>query len=1208
MSNGHELDTRLLRFRSRPGSEDATKLAGDLLIANRTTDALEVTSVGLRATPDDLELLLVDSRAEMIGGDLLKAQAALLKAARVGTTRKEPFRYLGEVLLKRGDPARAAKVLERAKGIDGTDRAITALHERALRLARIAETDGDRAAEESRASFVPAKEEPREERTVLRSGLTERLASVTRDRAEALLGPPAAEADEHGPAFEEDEDEVTQIVGALPQIPARPLPPPKAPPPMSARPLPAAPPMSAPPMSAPPMSAAPMSARPLPAAPPMSARPLPVAPPPGALSPFPPKAARAPTSPGGFIAPVRPGEGPRQAGHRDSAPDRADSLDAPIFGSAPQLSDPFAPPADAAFAPAGDFEEPATEERALDQDPGDPEERAGDFGRDLGPGGDYAAGGFGGADDLAPETAPDEPVGELAGVAEDVDAVLAMLQREGLFEPPTGDAGVWSKRKEFKIEKTRIGAYLGVAWVLALGAAAGSWFGWQEYVRQNHVEAARLVDVARAEARSGDHESLVDAERHLREARDLDPHAPANSSVLLFVHTQRALEDGAFEIGFLAPTLARAERGDADDPFLHAARGVIAMGGGNVPQTREEIAAMLAAAPEDASILYVVGRLEQRLGEDEALTHLEAATQHDPELGSAAIALAEARHDEGRHEDALTLLDAVLSHDGENLRAKLWRGFLTSDDDDIDSAFATLTEIEPRLVHGAPTDHVLYQLTRSRLLRRQGHHDEAGEAVELALNAGAQEPRLLGLVAQAARAANRYLQAEYAATEAVRGSPTNPEFRKLLANIYLDRRNGPRALSVLTQLPPDDPDVLSMSARAALLVGSDEALAMSAGAIDEFVEGHPDDVNVDLQALRIRLAVAGGGDPAPTLAAARQLARDNPGDSVPALALGEAALRAHDSEEALRALQIVVRTSPDSAEGYYLLGRAHRMQGDGAEAIVAFRHAIELSAELMDAKVTLAGVLMDTGDFAAADVIYVELARTAGYAMGMSLGLTGRLGRVEALIALGRLDDAQVQLESVRGTDRTSSAGNLTGAHLAMAQGHFGDAVRALRPLSEVETPAASVVAAYGDALLGAGEVDASAAAFDRALTIDANLPEALLGRAELYVRGESERDAAPLLERATASLTSRIRPPSLHARLGMLRGRVLLAAHDTSGARDALTEASTMAGAPSETWFFLGEVLSGARAPEARAAYEHYLEVAPSGTYADRARRAVQA
>lgn len=806
-------------------------------------------------------------------------------------------------------------------------------------------------------------------------------------------------------------------------------------------------------------------------------------------------------------------------------------------------------------------------------------------------------------DGAPPEPAPDEPTGDQYGVAEDPDHVLEMLQREGIFEPPTGDAAVWAPRKEARVERTTIGRILVGVWVLAIAGAVGGWFGWQEYVRQRHEEAARLTEQARVGARTGDHEDLVDAERFLRQARDLDAHSTDNSTVLLVVHMQRALEDGAFEIGYLAPTVARAERTGGDANYVHAANAIIAVGNQNATAAHSEIDAALAGAPQDAVVLYVAGRLGQRLGDENALERLESATQRDPELAAASIALAEARHDEGRHEDALTLLDGVLQRDPENLRAKLWRGFLTADDDEVEPALAAVTALEPRLVHGAPSDHVLYQLTRSHLLRRQGHHDEAGAAVETALQAGASEPRLLALVAQAARAENRFLQAEYAATEAVRGAPQNPEFRKLLASIYLARRNGARALTVLTQLSPEDPDVLVMTARAALLVGSDEALSTAAGAIDTYVEGH-EDASTELRALRIRIAVAGNADPGPTLEAARQLAHDNPGDPVPALALGEAALRAHDARQAQQALEIVTRTDPDDAEGHYLMGRAYRMGGDAANAEAELRRAVELSTELVDAKVALAGLLLDTGDYAGADTIYTELARMAGSASGASLALTGRLGRVEALIGLRRLDDADVQMESVRGADRTASSAHLTIAHLAMAHGHFGDAVRELRPLTEGETPSVTAVSALGDALAGAGETGPAGEAFDRALGIDAELPEALIGRAELHVEAGEARDAEPLLERATSSLEHRIRPPLLRTRLTVLRARVAMASHDQAQALLLLQQATAVEGATPDAWFYLGEVLHDAHSADAAGAYQHYLDLAPSGPHAAAARR----
>jgi tetratricopeptide (TPR) repeat protein len=1189
VSNAHELDTRLLRFRSRPGSEDAHRLANDLLNANRASDALEIAGAGLRAKPEDFDLLMVEGRAELAGGDLLKAQAALLKAARVGATRKEPFRFLGEVLLKRGDPARAAKVLERAKGIDPADRAISALFERANRLAKIAETDVEKASEASRASFEPPQEQG-DERTRVAHEVTDRLAAVTREKAQQVLAPHQEPKTEEQPLDQDDDDEVTQIaqlpkdarlqaLRAAPPIAPAPVVAPA--PPIAPAPVAAPPPMARPPAAAlPPLGVPPaaMPAAKLPAPPPPGALRAPAAVPPVPDLPPPPLAAPAPTTPGGFAAPDRIGDGPRQAPSRRPPPPSDarldDSLDRPpAFGAAPEASEPFGAKAvatDAALALGTD------EPWSPPPDDGAP-----------------------------PEPVPDEPVGENAGQPEDPDAILAMLQREGLFEPPTGDAAVWASRAEAKTEKTRIGGYLAAGWVVVLLAAGGGWYGWQEYVRQRHEHAAQLVEQARNEARAGDHEDLVDAERHLREARDLDPHGSANSTVLLFVHAERALEDGAFEVGFLAPTVARAERTEADANYLHAASAVVAAGNGNAEMARTEIAAALAGAPDDAVVLYVAGRLGQRLGGEHALEQLEAATQRDPELAAAAIALAEARYDEGRPEDALTLLDGVLSHDAENFRAKLWRGYFTCDDDEVEAAMSTLTALQPRLEHGAPTDHVLYELTRARLLRRQGHHEEAHGAIDEALHAGASEPRLLALVAQAARAEGRFLQAEYAATEAVRGSPSNADFRKLLAGIYLDRRNGARALTVLTQLSANDPDVLAMIAQASLLVGTDEALGTAAAAIDAYSAEHEDDTSVELRALRIRVAVAGDADPGPALEAARTLARENPGDSVPALALGAAALRAHQAEEAQHALETVVRTSPDDAEGHYLLGRAYRMRGDGENAVASFRRAIELSSDLVDAKVALASLLLDTGDFTGADALYVEIGRLSGSASGQSLQLTGRLGRVESLIGLGRLDDANVQLEGVRGTDRNSASAHLTAAHLAMATGHFGDAVRELRPLTEADAPSVTVLAAFGDALAGAGESGPAGEAYDRALATDAQLPEALLGKAQLAIAAGQTRDATPLLDAATTALEQRVRPPSMRARLLVLRARISLDGHDAAGARALLEQATGLAGAPADAWFYLGEALSAAHSSTAADAYAHYLEMAPSGEHAAAARRA---
>src|SRR5690606_17675760 len=76
--------------------------------------------------------------------------------------------------LKRGDPERAAKVLERALAIDPSDTAVAQLHARAVRFTNV-------------ASGVDEPKPTADERTVMRTDLTEQLRSMTAavDAAEA---------------------------------------------------------------------------------------------------------------------------------------------------------------------------------------------------------------------------------------------------------------------------------------------------------------------------------------------------------------------------------------------------------------------------------------------------------------------------------------------------------------------------------------------------------------------------------------------------------------------------------------------------------------------------------------------------------------------------------------------------------------------------------------------------------------------------------------------------------------------------------------------------------------------------------------------------------------------------------------------------------------------------------------------------------------
>ncbi len=1120
------LDARLLRFRNDPGSEPAVGLAAALIDANREREATEVAEAGLARTPKDPELGLLLGRGLVASGEMLRAQQAFLQAARIAPRDPRPFRWLGEVLLRRGDPGRAKKVLAKARALGGgDDPAIRRLLERATRFERIAD---------------------------------------------------------------EADSEVTKVAGRV----APPVAPPK----------PAAPP--------PPKRVAP---------------PPPVAPPKPA--PVPPKAAPAPPKPAAALhrgfeeddddeSTVVASELSLQlaeAARREEEVDQSGvdeelathMMDRDQLGLADSLAAKRSqPPPRGAPSPFADpiaEEDPPTQERVIPRATPVPAAPPPPAQAVIEPD----------SDDLPmrwdeeappPERPDDVALGGNAGQGENVDAVLGMLRQQRLFEEPDGEPRAWASASASKPVQTKTLGFHIAVWVLGVGVVAGAWFGYQYWIGEQEKEAAQLASGAAEDALRGDHENLIDAERNLRKARELHPLQQEGPNTLLFVHGQRALEDGSFQPGYLRPSLDLAGRVGVDGPRVKATRAVLLYAEGNSEEGEEALNAAREAAADDAASLYLIGRLEQRLGDERALEHLQRAIEEAPGLAAAHLALAEDASEGGRAEEADEHIGAVLEQYEGHLRASLWQQYFAADDGEPDAILATLGPLEERLEKGAPTDEVLFHLTRARLLRRKGDLPPAEAAVEEAARAGATEPRLQALVASAAFALGELPRAQQAATAAVSAAPAIPEYRKLLAEIMVARRDGVGALRVLSPLSSEDPDVLRASARAALLVGSEESLSATVDALQAFVEGQ-EEPSIEMQSLLLR-ARAQTGTSRGMLREAKRLVRDAPGDPDAALALAEVALAEGANDDALEALESVTSAAPRDPDGHYLMGRAKRIHGDAEEAEASFREALELSPSFDDARIELGYLLLDSGKFEEADENYQSLARSG---QGRSMAVVARLGRVEALIGLGRLDDASVQFDGLRDSEKELASAQLVAGRLALAKQEPGDAVRALRPLAEGEGATTDVRALYGEALRQAGSGQAAAEVFSSVIEADEGHPEALLGFAEVLLRGDKARDAADHVATALQSLERRIRPPGLRARALVLKGRVALDQDDERGATEALRAAVDIEGAPSEAHFYLGEALSGRNAPEAREAYERYLELDPEGPLASRARRALR-
>jgi Tfp pilus assembly protein PilF len=811
------------------------------------------------------------------------------------------------------------------------------------------------------------------------------------------------------------------------------------------------------------------------------------------------------------------------------------------------------------------------------------------------------------------------PAGDLALGANarqpaDADEALQLIDRLGMFERSAGPPAAWSSKHEVERKGTRLRNSLIGIWVVTLALSGGGYYGWRAFVAQRHAHAAQLVSDAGALMLRGDHGALVDAERMLRLAREQHPALLAIPREALLLQAQRVLEDGERDLAALksaltkvdrmlerSPAAEKAEAKKLADPVRSLAAAVLSGFSGEPAARDKALAEVLAGAQADARLLYLVGRFEQRAGRGDALAHLQAAVRAEPKLVPAQLGLAELALDAGDRASALAQIDAALALDKDQLRARLFRMFLAADDGDPTQTQNSLAGLGEAMKKAGPIDRALEALVRARVLRRQGQTEPAGKAVEEADGAGADDPRLLGWVAREALALGKLPLAQHVASQALSAAPDVAQNRRLLARILIERNDGEHALQLLDKLPADDVEAQIMKAQAALLSSDEAALRAGLEGLN-LVQAGKHELATQIGALRVRLEAKLSPGRA-VVERAKALVRAAPGDPEALLALAEAGLANRDPAIAANALKQRFAVAPDDPNAHYLLGRARRMAADANAAETSFRRVLELAPGHGDALLALAGLLLDEGKYAEADNVFQELATRGGSSV------QGRLGRVEALVALGRLDDAQVQLDALPEAQHNGVAYRLSAARVALARGKAGEALSLLRPAVDAQTDKLQVMTLYGDALYAADQVDSAAGAYEAALSVDSDLPEALLGRADIHLRANRVKDALPLLQTVKETLPKRIRPPAVQARRLTILGHAYVMRNkhgDLETAREALREAVKIPGAPADAHFWLGEALGGKVTPEARASYQRYLELEPHGRNQERARRAL--
>ncbi|MFW5926200.1 MAG: tetratricopeptide repeat protein [Myxococcota bacterium] len=791
--------------------------------------------------------------------------------------------------------------------------------------------------------------------------------------------------------------------------------------------------------------------------------------------------------------------------------------------------------------------------------------------------------------------APPEPAPPLPTTPEEPPSAPVPTPARREAEPPGARAAPPRHRR-----RSALSWLVLVLLVGGLGAGGG-YFGYQRWIAYRAEQATAHVNEASGLAALGDHAPLEEAERELQRARELHPKGTQAMRGLLFVRMHRALEDGTFDPDGLRSSIDEAARGGVGDVWLRTARTTVAAMEG-ASDAEQRVQGLIEQPIDEPERRYVAGRLLQWLGHTEdAVATLSSAVEASASLHVARLALAELQLHQDDPAAAARTLGVVQDAAPDHLRARLWQALLEATGDDPQAVVTELEGLAEAADDAAPSDRVLLHLARARARTALEQPDEATAALREAARVDVAAPRLLALIASDARRVGELELARQSAARAVSGAPAHLGHRKLLADVLIRQRDGEAAFRALEPLDAQAPDVIRLRAQAALVGGDREALASVHRTLAERLRT-VESPEVALRALQLRVQRALGEES--LLEQARELQQEAPEDPTVAMTLGEVAFAAGRADLAIDALQPLVKAEPGWAEAHYLLGRAHRLAGDADAAQTHLERAVELDAGHVDARLALGYLLLDRGANEPAEALYRDLLEEAEGATEPP----ARLGLVEALTAQGKTDAARDLLDQAAEGQQDSSPFRMAAARLALAERKGGKAVRHLEPLVEApEDASADLLALYGDALYEAGRVDAAKEQYELALDEDPDHPEALHGRARVLVRAERPKAASEALERAEPALQTRIRPPSLRARLLALHGRALLQRGALKGARDSLREATSLRGGPASAWFFLGEALAGANAPEARAAYEEYLEREPTGPYAIRAKRAIR-
>jgi len=788
------LDELLRQWRSNPDADATIALCSFLGTSPREELIREVATSAEAWHAEDGPVMLAVGRMHLDAGLLAEAQAALVSAGKANGRDAKAFRYLGEVLLRRGDALRAEKVLARALQFSPNDTEARLWHDRSVVYSALQKRIGVEAVAVEVLRAMP-KQNSIPAPTM--SGLSQKHfgnEAPTRPRAQNPFSGPAAPLDEVLPRFDSedplrvsDSDLVEESAPRISALAARATtlgmgpPGPKLPssapaqakaPSAPVRPNPLASKLafggklgvaSKPPASS--LAAAQLaSARSVAAASPLGAKPAARV----AARPEPFEDVITTITPAPFIAPswpeapaIVPAPLPRPA----LSPAAAAAAEPPAAHAALAVAETMAAPSVASPAPFAPTAAPATIDRSM------PAPRSAPFHSDAG--------------------------------LPDARLVLEHLSRVGVYEPGGGAPPAWETPKRQKAGGTWA---LSVAIVLIAAAGAGSYAYSQKIRVERSQHALALNEEVKKLLETGQVSDLRKTDQKLNEAFELD--SLSQQAARLWLQNRVLYEVlTAEEVRGIDSAVHRGKTVNLPEKDTAFGRIASFMAEGDLAGGAAILSRWDAASARDPYYQLAAGAVLERAGDLRAVERYDAARQLDPEFIPAQMLLARLLLLEFGGERAKPTLEALRKKLGDvpitrALSALAWvvdpeRPESLPDDAKLEAGDADKL---PAPLSGVPA------MVEAVQAMRAGDLPKVSRAIDSAVT-GAMTPSLAtGLGFLAIEAGDEQL-ARKAALRALQFAAVYPRARTLAARVALLGGRLDEAQKAIEELDPSAPDV-----------------------------------------------------------------------------------------------------------------------------------------------------------------------------------------------------------------------------------------------------------------------------------------------------------------------------------------------------------------------------------------------------------------